>query len=209
MSASVTSGRPLGPGFMPALTSPTRRGNGWAQLGSGILCMVLGFALVFGQVSLATTKGIQRNLHATIANMDQGNNTMTSIIDKAEPSVSMEKTVAGQAQTLDRVHGTMVELNTQMAGVSRTTDGMVSAVGSMQTDSTKLASGVAGMDADTAKMNELLGALPAKTVSTHQKLSKIGQDSAAINAELARISEKMRGYGLPQARNVGGTEAVR
>jgi chromosome segregation ATPase len=158
--------------------------------------------MVVGQISVATTAGISRNLKINVAQLAEANKTMESIIERAGPSVQMERTVAVQAKSLATTNDTMVSLNAAMAEVGKTSESMKSSVEGMQATSGDLAAGVESMNSETAAINDLLGPLPEKARSTHGQLSQIDKDSAALNTELSAISGKMAGYGLPPAKNV-------
>lgn len=180
----------------------TRQGSGWQQLGVGVLGFVLAILMVVGQISVATTAGISRNLKINVEQLAAANTTMESIIERAGPSVAMERTVSVQAKSLAVTNETMVGLNAAMSEVGKTSEQMESAVEGMQATSSELSTGVAAMNDETAGINDLLGPLPDKARSTHGQLSQIDQDSAALNTELSAISSKMAGYGLPPAKNV-------
>jgi hypothetical protein len=159
---------------------------------------------VIGQISVATTAGIQKNLHSNIGHLQHGNATMRDIIEKAAPSVVMEKVVAHQRDTLANTNRTMIRLNATMDSLGGTTSDLKTTVGTMQTASGNLATGIEGMNSDTARIVKLLKPLPAATERTHRQLSRIANDSGDINTELGQISNKMVKYGLPHAQNVKG-----
>lgn len=182
---------------------PSRQGSAWQQIATGILGVVLAAVLIMGQVSLATTRGIQHNLGDVIANMQQGNATMRDIVEKAAPSVQMERTIGNQSRTLAHTRDTMTVLNSEMARIGSTTNDLHGTVRGMRDTSRNVASGVSAMNRDTARIVTLLEPLPKRTRRTHGYLKRIGADSRAINGELGAISGKMLRYGLPHAKKVG------
>lgn len=181
-----------------------RRGSTWQQASVGAMGIVLALVLVIGQISVATTAGIQHNLHANIQRLKDGNATMREIVEKAAPTVLMEKVVADQAVALDHTGQTLQLLNEEMAALGETTLSLEATVTAMSDTSAGLATGVEGMASDTSKIVDLLGPLPDATTRTHKQLGRISGDSKAINGELDSISHKMEGYGLPHARCVKG-----
>lgn len=183
---------------------PSRAGSRWQQAGVGVAGIVLAVVLIVGQISVATTAGIQRNLHANVQNLRDGNKTMEQIVTKAAPTVALEDVIEEQKKTLGHTRKTMGLLNQEMAQIGATTDELSGTVSRMETASGQLSSGVAGMNSDTTAIVDLLGSLPGATERTHGKLERIGSDSKAINTELNTISGRLQGYGLPKARNVGG-----
>jgi hypothetical protein len=187
-----------------AFYDPASRGSKWAQVGTGVVGIILAIVLVVGQVSLATSRGIQAHLVRNVAKLREGNKTMEEIVLKGEPSVHVAKVVQHQQAVLEHTRVTMVGLNQRMTGIVKTTDGLATTVGSMRTASSALASGVASMDASTQKLGDLLGPLPGKADATGAALGQINNDSSAINGELTAISGKMEKYGLPHATGVRG-----
>ncbi len=185
-----------------ALLNPYQQGSRWAQLGMGITGIVLAVVLVVGQISVATSAGIQRNLHQNISHLRDGNETMASIVRKSADSPKTGKIVEGQAATLQNTLDTMKVLNGHMAAIGETTSSLTGTVSRMESASGTVSTGIAGMESSTNTIAELLGSLPAATDRTHKELGRINTDSAAINAELGAISAKMTGYGLPHAKNV-------
>lgn len=195
---------PVAQGGITRYVDTTHAGNPWAQLGVGVLGIVLAAVLVIGQISVATTRGISVHLHGNVANIEQGNETMLEIIEKAVPAVAMEAAVEKQKTILRNTNDTMGVLNDQMYGIGETTNGMSATVGTMERTSGELATGVASMDESTSAIVRLLVPLPSATGRTHSWLTRIAADSAAINTELYAISNKMSRYGLPKAKNVRG-----
>lgn len=181
------------------LVDHTRAGSAGGQAAIGIAGIVLAVILVVGQISLATTKGIAVHLHASVEHMTEGNEVMESVIERAAPSVELEKILDKQAKTLASTQDAMVMTNEQMRSIGATTTELDGVVGSMEATSSKLASGVTGMRASTDTMADELGTLPAATKRTHRQLATISGDTAAINTELTAIGRKMQAYGLPHA----------
>lgn len=193
--APMGSAQPAGIAFV----DPTRAGSAWQQCAVGALGIALALLLVVGQVSVATTRGIQRNLHTIVGHLEAGNVTMNSIIDKAEPSTGMDQIVAQQRGVLERTRDTILQLNGEMKVVDATTVELTKTVSTMRSESQTLAGGVKGMSQDTARMAELLEPLPAQTKDTHANLDALASDSRAISGEVKAIGGKMRGYGFPAA----------
>jgi Tfp pilus assembly protein PilN len=185
-----------------AFVDPTKRGNGLGQIATGILGIVLAAVLVIGQISLATTRGIEQNLNRLITHMDQGNQTMHEIVRKSKPTVKMRSDVERQEQVLGLSRDTLVVTNAEMRKMLLVTARLQKTTLKMKQTSDHLASGVAGMEASTNKVNATLRPLPAKTSLTKGHLEKIRNDSKDINGELNAIGAKMLGYGLPRARGV-------
>lgn len=185
-----------------ALVDPTRCGSGLGQIAVGILGVVLAGVLVIGQISLATTRGIQQNLGGLIANMDDGNRTMEQIVAKSRPSIQMEKNIGKQAELLASTRDAMVVTNAEMAKMLRTVDGLGATVDRMRATSQRLSSGVSGMQSDTDAVAGMLEPLPAGARRTHRHLARIKTDSHATNVELRAIGGKMQRYGLPHAKGV-------
>lgn len=179
-----------------------RAGSVWGQVIVGAVGIALALILVVGQVSLATTKGIQRNLAANVGQIREGNATMQSIIEKAQPATVVDAKVASQRATLERTNRTMTALNREMTKVGASTGALSSTVQRMEHTSSSLAGGVGAMQRDTERMAKLLGKLPGVTDATHQQLSAIGRNTGDINAELEAIAAKMERYGLPRAEGV-------
>lgn len=179
-----------------------RPGSAGSQLLLAAVSFGLAIALVVGQVSLAIEKGLARNLHANVAQIKDGNETMAQIIKKAEPSKVMDTIVAGQATTQQRTQETLIVLNGQMVVVSDTTDQLAGTVGHMEASSDKLSTTVGGLASDSELMAALLGGLPLTTTRTHKQLKRIGDDTADINTELGHVGDKLNRYGLPQAQGV-------
>lgn len=206
MTASLTAGVQLQPQQKTSIfLDDTKPGSRWGQVLTGVVGIVLAVILIVGQIAVATTQGIQHNLHATVGHLAVANKTMGSILDKALPITQVEKIVAVQQKTLANTLSTMQVLNGQMSEITATTDGLSSTVAGMNTTSASLASGVAGMDANTGTITQQLSTLPAQTDSTAKQLTKISTDSTAINAELIAITAKLRNYGLPAAKGVRGS----
>lgn len=187
---------------LAALVDEQRLGSSGGQAMVGIAGMVLAVILVVGQVSLATTKGIATHLDASVANLTEGNQVMESVIERAAPSVELEKVLARQSETLANTRDAMVATNVELEGIGTTKKSLIDVVDKMDGTSSKLASGVAGVDASTTEMTELLGTLPDATTRTHRQLGQINGDTNAINAELDAIATKMLSYGLPKAKGV-------
>lgn len=193
-----------------SLTPPTasrwadsdKPGSPWQQAMVGVLGVVLALTLVIGQVAVATTAGISRNLHANIKHLEDGNKTMKTIIERAGPTVLMEQVVRNQELILANTQKTLGVLNGHMGKIGATTAGLGSTVGTMQSTSGELATGVQGMNSDTQKIVGLLEPLPVAIGRTHTQLGQISTDAGAINGELNTISGKMIKYGLPHAKKV-------
>lgn len=186
------------------MVDDTRPGSMWSQLLVGVVGVVLGIVLVVGQLSVAVTHGISVNLHQNVKNLRAGNATLRDIVEKAAPTLVIQKVITRQNEVLQNTLGTMRTLNGEMSIVTETTAGLEQSVSTMQQTSAQLASGVEGMNQDTARIADMLAALPEATGRTHRQLQRIDADSGALNAELSAIGGKMRRYGLPQAQNVRG-----
>ncbi len=188
--------------FAAKVVDADRPGSVWGQVLVGGVGVVLALTLVLGQVSLATTKGIERNLDRNVAQLRTGNTTMKSIIERAAPSMKIDTLVKGQSTTLAHTNQTMTQLNREMATVGATTDELAGTVGQMETTSGQLAAHVGAMERNSGKISALLGRLPGVTDDTHKRLQRIGTDTGAINGELEAIAAKMQRYGLPPAKKV-------
>jgi hypothetical protein len=177
-------------------------GSVWSQALTGVVGITLAIVLIAGQVSLATTKNISKNLHQNVTQLQDGNVTMASVIERSEPSVMMEKTIGAQSASLKNTSATMQKLNKEMATSGKVTDSLMKTTSSMNATSLKLANGVKKMNADTARMLGLLQTMPAATDRTQKNLQKLSNDTRAINAEMKAIGQKMKRFGLPEAKGV-------
>ena len=189
------SATPLAP-----LVDEQRLGSAGGQAAMGIAGIVLAVVLVMGQVSLAMTKGIAVHLHNSVAHITEGNKVMESVVERAAPSVMMEKALADQAKTLANTQAAMASTNAQLGEIKATKQTLLDVVGGMESTSDALATNVGGVNASTEKMTSMLGTLPDATTRTHGQLAKINTDTAAINIELNAIAAKMVKYGLPRAK---------
>jgi small-conductance mechanosensitive channel len=196
----VTATHAHGASPLAPLVDEQRLGSAGGQAAVGIAGIVLAIVLVMGQVSLATTKGIAVHLHSSVENIKQGNVVMESVIERAAPSVQLEKMLDQQSKTLANTRDAMAQMNGELDTIMKTKYELIDQVGQMETSSTKLAADVAKVDASTQKMTGMLGQLPGATQRTHKQLSTINNDTAAINTELAAIAAKMLKYGLPRAQ---------
>jgi septal ring factor EnvC (AmiA/AmiB activator) len=195
-----TSPSPLAP-----LVDHRRLGSAGGQALTGIAGIVLAVLLVVGQVSLATTKGISAHLHASVQHMTEGNEVMQSVIERAAPSVEMERVLAQQSKTLANTRDTMIKTNAQLGQITTTTGKLSTSTSAMQATSEKLATDVAAVDANTATINKRLGGLPAATDATGGSLTSISTDLHDLNGELIEISRKLMKYGLPRAQGARHT----
>lgn len=182
------------------LVDEHRLGSAGGQAAIGIAGVVLAVVLVMGQISLAMTKGIAVHLHNSVAHITEGNKVMESVVERAAPSVIMEKALARQSATLANTRDAMKGTNAELGKITETKHRLLDVVGGMQTTSSSLASGVEGVNTSTTRMTGLLGTLPDATTRTHEQLSTINTDTAAINGELNAIASKMVSYGLPRAK---------
>jgi hypothetical protein len=183
----------------------SREGSLWQQLLIAVVGIVLAATLIIGQISVATTRGVQQNLHKSVAQLRQGNTTLGDIIDKAAPSIMLNKVTGQQQAVLQDVLDTMTQLNAAMQQVGATTARLQGTVGTMHQTSAHLAAGVNGMDRHTTTIVNALAPLPANTDKTHAQLARIYTDTAAISTELNAITAKLHNYGLLEATNVRGT----
>jgi hypothetical protein len=190
-----TAPSPLAP-----LVDEQRQGSAGGQVLVGVAGIVLAVILVMGQVSLATSKGIGVHLHASVQHMAKGNEVMESVIERAAPSVQLEKVLAQQATTLAHTQAAMAATNRELASILDTKHRLIGIVDGMQRSSERLASDVGSLGRSTGTMSDRLGTLPAATKRTHGKLARISTDTAAINTELGAIGTKMESYGLPHAK---------
>lgn len=193
--ASATPPSPLAP-----LVDEQRLGSAGGQASVGIAAIVLAVVLVMGQVSLATTKGIALHLHASVEHITEGNQVMESVIERAAPTVELEKALASQASTLANTQKAMAATNAELGDIAATNAALSSTVDGMESTSAALAADVATIDSSTEQMTSLLGELPAATERTHSQLQQINDDTTAINGELGAIGAKMVKYGLPRAQ---------
>jgi septal ring factor EnvC (AmiA/AmiB activator) len=188
------------PSPLAALVDETRAGSAGSQLAIGIAGVVLAVVLVMGQISLATTKGMAIHLAASVDNITRGNEVMESVIERAAPSVELEKLLAAQSQTLASTRDAMVLTNRELEAIAAEQETLVTTVDGMQQTSAQLDSDVASLSGSTAEMTSMLGTLPDATARTHKQLHRINTDTNAINQELAAIGRKMLSYGLPRAK---------
>ena len=182
----------------------SKPGSVWAQVLTGVVGIILCVVLIVGQLAVAITSGIQHNLHQSVLNLARGNQTMTQVLDKAQPVPMVEKVTKIQQDTLANTSATMVILNGQMAAIGGTTGGLKSTVDKMAAQSGSIATGVEGMDSTTKNVNSKLGGLLPATDKVAKPLGRIATDSTAINVELAAIAAKLVSYGLPAAQGVHG-----
>ena len=194
-STAQTGHSPLAP-----LVDETRVGSAGGQLTVGIAGVVLAVILVMGQVSLATSKGMAVHLHHSVAHITKGNEVMESVVERAAPSVELEKMLREQSLTLAHTRDAMVQTNEELAAILGSMDGLSTTVDGMAGTSEQLASDVASLSSSTSTMTSNLGTLPEATTQTHAQLARINTDTNAINGELAAIGRKMMSYGLPQAK---------
>lgn len=188
------------PSPLAPLVDHTRLGSASGQALTGIAGIVLAVLLVVGQISLATTKGISAHLHASVQHMTEGNQVMQSVIERAAPSVEMERVLAGQSKTLANTRDTMIRTNAQLGEITATTGKLSASTTTMQKTSEQLAADVTSVDRNTALINKRLGGLPAATDATGGSLTGIAGDLHDLNGELEAISRKLMKYGLPRAR---------
>ncbi len=188
------------PSPLASLVDEQRLGSAGGQTLVGVAGIVLAVILVMGQISLATTKGIAVHLHNSVAHITEGNQVMESVIERAAPSVELEKILAEQEQTLVHTKNAMASTNAELASILSINNQLIGTVGGMQQSSKQLASDVSSLSGSTATMTRELGTLPAATKRTHGKLARISTDTGAINTELGAIGAKMQRYGLPHAK---------
>jgi hypothetical protein len=196
----VTATHAHGASPLAGLVDEQRLGSAGGQAAVGIAGIVLAIILVMGQISLATTKGIAVHLHSSVENIKQGNEVMESVIERAAPSVQLEKMLDQQSKTLSNTRDAMAQMNGELDSIMKTKYQLIDQVGAMEQSSSKLASDVENVNTSTAKMTSMLGTLPAATQRTHKQLATINGDTAAINTELGAIAAKMLKYGLPRAQ---------
>lgn len=195
MTATPAAPSPLAP-----LVDETQLGSAGGQAAIGIAGIVLAVVLVVGQVSLATTKGMSVHLSTTVDNITRGNEVLESVVERAAPSVELEKVLDRQGATLASTRDAMASTNAELASIIAAKRELVGTVEGMQSTSAALASDVDGLSASTTRMTSMLGSLPASTERTHKQLATINTDTDAINAELGAIGRKMLSYGLPRAQ---------
>src|SRR5688572_20945001 len=106
---STRDGSPLA-----VLVDEQRLGSAGGQAMVGIAGIVLAVILVVGQISLATTKGIATHLHASVGHITEGNQIMESVIERAAPSVELEKVLKSQAATLGSTRDAMASTNVEL-----------------------------------------------------------------------------------------------
>ena len=200
MSAVAAQQAPLT--MVQRTVDTTRAGSVWGQVLTGVVGVTLAVVLIAGQVSLATTKNISKNLHKNVVQLKYGNKTMASVIEKSKPSVMMEKTIGAQSKSLDHTSVTMQALNVEMAKSGKVTNELMQTTAAMNATSLQLANGVKSMNGDTATMLSALQTMPAATDRTQTNLSKLASDTKAINAEMQAIGRKMKRFGLPEAQGV-------
>jgi hypothetical protein len=181
------------------LVDEQRLGSPGGQAMIGVAGIVLAVVLIVGQISLATTKGIATHLHNSVQHITAGNEVMESVIERAAPSVEMEKALQAQEKTLGNTRDAMVATNEQLAQIMKTKESLLDVVSKMDASSGQLATGVGGVSSSTGKMTGMLGTLPSATRRTHAQLARINSDTTAINGELGAIGRKMTSYGLPHA----------
>ena len=200
-SYSVTS---TSAGMAPAERSlffeHDRSGSAAGQIATGIIGIALAIILVVGQISLATTKGIQASLAQSVINMREGNEVMRSVIERSQPTPQMRATVGAQGAELAATRDTMIALNAQLAQVEATTSGLAGTVQGMGQTSQTLATGVGTMASDAELMQNALGSLTTDTEATQSSLQTINTETVTINKQLQQISAKLQAYGLPQAQ---------
>jgi hypothetical protein len=188
------------PSPLSALVDETRVGSVGGQAAIGIAGIVLAVVLVMGQISLATSKGMSVHLSASVRNITEGNKVMESVIERAAPSVELEKALARQSATLANTRDTMLQTNDELESIITAKRGLLEVVDGMKSTSSALATDVGSLGASTSSMTGVLGELPDATSRTHRQLGRISTDTNAINAELAAIGRKMMSYGLPRAK---------
>lgn len=196
----MTAGTLGAPSPLAPLVDESRLGSPAGQALTGIAGIVLAIILVMGQISLATTKGLATHLDSSVQHITDGNAVMESVIERAAPSVALEKLVAEQAKIEANTLDTMQRTNGEMTAIAETTTELDSIVGRMEAASGSLATGVSGMSRDTTKIVDLLGTMPAATDRTQKALDGINRDTTATNIELGAIAGKMQKYGLPRAQ---------
>jgi hypothetical protein len=132
--------------------------------------------------------------------MQEGNQVMESVIERAAPAVELEKILDQQSATLAHTRDAMVTTNAELDAIITTKKQLVGTVGEMKATGETLATEVGKIDESTTDMTGLLGELPGATQRTHAQLSRINTDTAAINTELNALAKKMLTYGLPRAK---------
>jgi hypothetical protein len=195
----VTAANPYSASPLAPLVDEQRLGSAGGQAAVGIAGIVLAIVLIMGQISLATTKGIAVHLRTAVDNIEEGNQVMESVIERAAPSVELEKMLDKESKTLANTRDAMAQTNGELDSIMTTKMELIGTVGEMEASSAKLATDVEGVNTSTQKMTAMLGTLPAATRRTHKQLSTINGDTTAINGELAAIAAKMVKYGLPRA----------
>jgi hypothetical protein len=195
----VTAANPYSASPLAPLVDEQRLGSAGGQAAVGIAGIVLAIVLIMGQISLATTKGIAVHLRTAVDNIEEGNQVMESVIERAAPSVELEKMLDKESKTLANTRDAMAQTNGELDSIMTTKMELIGTVGEMEASSAKLATDVEGVNTSTQKMTAMLGTLPAATKRTHKQLSTINGDTTAINGELAAIAAKMVKYGLPRA----------
>lgn len=182
------------------LVDEQRLGSAGGQALTGIVGIILAVTLVIGQISLATTKGIAVHLSRTVEHVAEANTVMESVIERAAPSVELERVLDSQAKSLGNTRDAMLQANAELDAIGTTKVTLLDVVGNMRRSSASLATDVEGINGSTTQMTELLGTLPGATKRTATQLDKIATDTDAINAELGAIGRKMEQYGLPRAK---------
>lgn len=198
-TASYSSAQVPDPSPLAPLLDEQRLGSAGGQAASGIAAIVLTIVLVMGQVSLATSKGINENLEEILAHITEGNEVMEQVAERAAPTVELERLLKVQGQTLSQARDSLAMTNADLASLSKTTTQLDRSVIGMQQTSTQLASDVKAVDSTTGSIASSLEPLPAATDRTRKQLVAIGTDTSAINGELGAITGKMQRYGVPQA----------
>lgn len=188
------------PSPLASMVNEKKRGSAAGQAALGIAGIILAVVLIMGQISLAITKGMAVHLEASVQHIREGNEVMESVIERAAPSVELEKMLDKQSETLANTRDAMVQTNEQLESILVSKKQLIEVVGGMQSTSASLASDVSSLGSSTADMNSQLGTLPSATVRTHKQLARINKDTSAINGELAAIGRKMRAFGLPRAK---------
>ncbi|MCB0877638.1 MAG: hypothetical protein KDC46_01470 [Thermoleophilia bacterium] len=197
MTSHAASGAPSP---LAPLVDERRLGSAGGQAAIGIAGIVLAVILVMGQISIATSKGMAMHLSSSVDNITEANKVMESVIERAAPSVELEKVLDQQSQTLADTRDSMVVTNDELATIIDAKHRLIRIVGGMQSTSDQLASNVGSLRSSTSTMTSELGTLPAATTNTHKQLQRINTDTNAINGELGAIGQKMMSYGLPHAQ---------
>ena len=195
----MTAANPYSASPLAPLVDEQRLGSAGGQAAVGIAGIVLAIVLIMGQISLATTKGIAVHLRTAVANIEEGNVVMESVIERSAPSVQLETMLEKESKTLADTRDGLVGMNSELDSIMSTKKELIGVVGEMEATSAKLATDVEGVNTSTQKMTGMLGTLPAATQRTHKQLAQINGDTTAINGELAAIAAKMVKYGLPRA----------